>query len=122
MFLRRVLIIIALLAAVAAMVLSGYPRLVIIPEKRDVTAGLKDPDTAEFRNERLAADGVLCGEINARNSYGAYTGYKRYIAMAADDVYLEGEGFVGKRNERNQLNLDAAIAAVALYGTASATT
>lgn len=23
---------------------------------------------------------VLCGEVNGKNSYGAYTGYKRFVA------------------------------------------
>ena len=45
--------------------------------------GLKDPDSAKFQNLRIADfDGgkVVCGEINAKNSYGGYVGYKRFVA------------------------------------------
>ena len=44
---------------------------------------LKDPDSAKFQNIRMMDyDGgkVLCGEINAKNSYGGYVGYKRFVA------------------------------------------
>ncbi len=44
---------------------------------------LKDPDSARFQNLRIAEyDGgnVVCGEINAKNSYGGYVGYKRFAA------------------------------------------
>ncbi len=40
---------------------------------------LKDPDSAKFRDEKLSRD-ALCGEVNAKNSMGGYTGYKRFIA------------------------------------------
>lgn len=45
--------------------------------------GLKDPDSAKFQNLRIADfDGgkVVYGEINAKNSYGGYVGYKRFVA------------------------------------------
>lgn len=35
---------------------------------------LKDGETAKFRNQW-----ELCGEVNAKNSFGAYTGFQRYI-------------------------------------------
>lgn len=44
---------------------------------------LKDPESARFQNTRLAAYAggmVLCGEINAKNSYGGYVGFKRFVA------------------------------------------
>lgn len=53
--------------------------------------GLKDPDSAKFQNLRIADfDGgkVVCGEINAKNSYGGYVGYKRFIAgTSAATIY-----------------------------------
>lgn len=48
-----------------------------------VKKGLKDPDSAKFQNLRITDyDGgkVVCGEINAKNSYGGYVGYKRFVA------------------------------------------
>lgn len=45
--------------------------------------GLKDPDSAKFQKLRIAdfeGGKVVCGEINAKNSYGGYVGYKPFIA------------------------------------------
>ena len=36
---------------------------------------LKDPVTAQIRNHK-----GYCGEVNSKNSFGAYTGFKRFIA------------------------------------------
>ena len=56
---------------------------------RSVTADFKDPDSAKFRNVRgyaiagapanLPKVPVLCGEVNAKNSYGAYIGYEPFV-------------------------------------------
>lgn len=46
--------------------------------------GLKDPDSALFRKERVIdAEGqtVVCGEVNARNSMGGYVGYKNFVVV-----------------------------------------
>lgn len=52
--------------------------------KRDISRSLKDPSSAQWQDlfvsrseggEHLA----LCGEMNARNSYGGYTGFKRFF-------------------------------------------
>jgi hypothetical protein len=37
---------------------------------------LKDPDSARFRNQKS-----VCGEVNAKNSYGGYVGFRRFIAV-----------------------------------------
>ena len=42
---------------------------------------LKDPDSAKFRNVRIVTylnGAVVCGEINAKNSYGGYVGFRRF--------------------------------------------
>lgn len=49
---------------------------------------LKDPDSAKFRNEFIARDGAVCGFVNAKNSYGGYGGFKRYI-VEPDRVMLD---------------------------------
>jgi hypothetical protein len=38
---------------------------------------LLDPASAEFRN--VANGPEVCGEVNAKNSYGGYTGFKVFI-------------------------------------------
>lgn len=43
---------------------------------------MKDPDSTQFRNLReiknTVNDTVLCGELNAKNSYGGYVGYTSF--------------------------------------------
>lgn len=46
---------------------------------------LKDPDSAEIRNHN-----GNCGEINSKNSFGGYTGFRRFIASSTI-VAVEGE-------------------------------
>ena len=46
---------------------------------------LKDPDSAEVRNQN-----GNCGEVNSKNGFGGYTGFKRYIASPTV-VAIEGE-------------------------------
>ena len=44
---------------------------------------LKDPGSAQFRNVRLVQHPkgkVVCGEMNAKNSYGGYVGFKVFAA------------------------------------------
>jgi hypothetical protein len=54
-----------------------------------VAATLKDPGSAQFSNLRL--DGtILCGEVNGRNSFGAYTGADKFTAT---------DSFVHLRND-----------------------
>lgn len=49
-----------------------------------VARSLKDPDSAQFRNDRVWVhrDGSarLCGEVNAKNGFGGFAGYRRFIA------------------------------------------
>lgn len=42
---------------------------------------LKDPGSAQFRGDYITATGSVCGEINGKNSYGGYAGFKRYWAQ-----------------------------------------
>ena len=69
----------------------------LIKEKRGYAVSqLSDPESVQFRAERLTGDGWLCGETNGKNAYGAYTGFKRFMSRAPDDVHIEGSGYAGK--------------------------
>lgn len=48
---------------------------------------LKNPSSAQFRNVHGA-----CGEVNAKNSFGGYSGFTRYIGADENMVILEGDG------------------------------
>lgn len=49
------------------------------PHRQALLESLKDADSAKFRGEFLTGD-YLCGEVNAKNSYGAYPGFVRFIS------------------------------------------
>jgi len=62
--------------------------------KAAVTAVLKDPDSAQFRNIVILESGTVCGEVNAKNSFGGYTGFDKFY-------YLEGEDLLDPdKNDR----------------------
>ncbi len=46
--------------------------------KRLAAALTRDPASAQFQEVR-EKDGVVCGEMNAKNGFGAYTGFKKFI-------------------------------------------
>lgn len=49
-----------------------------------VEAHLKDPNSAEFKDQIYN-----CGWVNAKNGFGAYMGFKRYVVVL-EQVFLEG--------------------------------
>ncbi len=62
-------------------------RIINIEVKSEMTLRkfLKDSDSAEIRNQN-----EYCGEVNSKNAFGGYTGFKRYIASPTL-VAIEGE-------------------------------
>lgn len=51
-----------------------------------VAEHLKDPDSLKLKDVKLAPteDGTgftLCGEVNAKNSYGGYTGFSKFRGL-----------------------------------------
>lgn len=53
--------------------------------EKALRAFLKDPDSADIKNQN-----GFCGEVNSKNGFGGYTGYKRFMASPAL-VVIEGE-------------------------------
>jgi uncharacterized membrane protein YagU involved in acid resistance len=52
---------------------------------------MKDPNSAEFRNWHAfqSQQGLLvCGEVNAKNSYGGYVGFTHFVAHASPEGQL----------------------------------
>lgn len=56
-----------------------------------VKAKLKDPDSAQFQNQFIGTKDAACGEVNAKNSFGGYIGFKRYISAGVDLTVLESD-------------------------------
>lgn len=77
-----------LAAATSGVSSSGAQRFVTradrIAVRKAVTETLKDPESAHFRwTKRLGKDSTYCGWVNAKNSYGGYTGFMPFVAIVA---------------------------------------
>ena len=80
-----------------ALFLWKYEDWIAIPNARaPMVALLKDPASAQTRNERITKAGALCGEVNAKNGMGGYAGFKRYISLGPESNYIEGTGSLSK--------------------------
>lgn len=47
---------------------------------------LRDPESAEFRDVRVRhtnGSTAVCGQVNAKNGFGGYTGYTDFIVLGA---------------------------------------
>lgn len=63
--------------------------------KAAVTERLKDPESARFTGLQMSADGkVVCGKVNAKNSYGGYVGPQpfRYFVEKKMAIIVDREG------------------------------
>ncbi|MGE4334467.1 MAG: hypothetical protein AB7E55_00645 [Pigmentiphaga sp.] len=62
---------------------GGEQAAVIEKAQGDIVSQLKDPASAQFRNVVVSKTGkgfyLVCGEVNARNAYGGYVGFKPFI-------------------------------------------
>jgi hypothetical protein len=47
-----------------------------------------EPSSARFRNQFIGKHGAPCGEVNAKDAFGAYIGFQRYISVARDLTLL----------------------------------
>lgn len=90
-----------LFIAVGALLLSGCKpsdEQFIKIAQEDVAQSLKDPSSAQFRNMQFVASkddtgsnnsGYVCGELNGKNSFGAYVGFERiYVRVEAEPRWV----------------------------------
>lgn len=49
---------------------------------------IRDPASAQFRNQFIGKGGAPCGEVNAKDAFGTYLGYQRYISVARELTML----------------------------------
>jgi len=47
-----------------------------------------EPSKAQFRNQFIGKGGAPCGEVNAKDAFGGYIGFQRYISVARDLTLL----------------------------------
>jgi hypothetical protein len=71
-------------AIVLTLLLAGCEDERISYAKEAVRRGAKDPRSVEFRALRIGSDGkTVCGEFNARNSYGALAGFQPFFVSGS---------------------------------------
>jgi hypothetical protein len=61
------------------------PEQVLEAAKKSLADTLKDPGSAQFRNVRFVEylEGVVvCGDVNGKNSYGGYVGFRDFVASS----------------------------------------
>lgn len=66
----------------------------IILAHKAVEQKLRDPSSAEYRNEKLGSYqgvSVICGEVNAKNGFGGMTGFERYVSNGGDATVLASQ-------------------------------
>jgi hypothetical protein len=66
------------------------PKAALARAKQRILWQLKDPDSARWRQAKVAANGDVCVEVNARNSYGGYAGFEAYY-VEYDTSYIAGD-------------------------------
>ncbi|MDE1166266.1 MAG: SPOR domain-containing protein [Pseudomonas sp.] len=79
----------------AAMALGGCGNSAVENAHKAVAYQLMDPESAKFREDQVLADGSVCGQVNGKNAYGAYSGYNHYVARKAPtgfDVLIDLQG------------------------------
>lgn len=78
--------------------------------KQHVKDMLKDPESAQFKDVKVAINSkgekTVCGQVNSKNSYGGYTGFKSFyvknnngLIYFEDDLNYKLAGCEGKNSE-----------------------
>lgn len=85
-----------IIPALAAMALAGCEYIpgtdahMVAQAKAQVAAELKDPTSPLFTQIKVVEDGV-CGQVNGKNSFGAYAGNEPFVWRKNRDVMVGGE-------------------------------
>jgi len=76
--------------------------------KQHVKNTLKDPESAQFKDVKVAinikGDKTVCGQVNAKNSYGGYTGFKSFYVKNNNGLVHNSEAETRKKLEQENLN------------------
>lgn len=59
-----------------------------IEAKAAIISTLKDPESVQFRGISRTPAGDICGEYNAKNSYGGYAGFEPFMYEKASKTLL----------------------------------
>lgn len=67
--------------------LSHAESLLAKQAKEAVKERLIDPESATFKIEYEDPKGLICGQVNAKNRLGGYTGFSRFMYTGKKDDY-----------------------------------
>jgi len=83
-----------IVASLMPSVVIGSDNDVIFGAKRAILNQLKDPGSVDFKDVFYSytekGGGVACGRFNAKNSFGSYAGYKRFISNGGT-TFIDGQ-------------------------------
>ncbi len=83
---RNIFLIIFISFVTTSLFAETYNEKALIEKsKKQVLNLLKDADSAKFRNIYVIDKSLVCGEVNAKNSYGGYTGFTFYYTLVRAD-------------------------------------
>jgi len=71
--------------AISALLLSACGNSEIKSAREFVKSNLKDPDSAQFKDEKSPSDRIVCGMVNSKNEFGGYSGFIEYAAIHLKD-------------------------------------
>lgn len=54
----------------------------IFDAEETVRRTMKDPSSAQFKGSRKGKNNTICGQVNGKNSFGAYSGFERFIVSS----------------------------------------
>lgn len=69
---------------------------VIERAKTEMANVLKDPDSAQYRNITVGQKSkdkakYVCGQVNSKNAMGGYVGYKDFVYVDGDTVFIAND-------------------------------
>lgn len=92
---RKSLLGIVLVASTAPVFSADFSDADFEGLRKAMDSNLRDSVSARFKDVKLGKDGTtVCGFVNAKNSYGAYTGYEPFLAtkLSGGRYFVAGIG------------------------------
>lgn len=76
--------------------LAGAGETQIAAAKAAVERTLIDPESVRYRDLHEAPGKGVCGQYNAKNSYGGYVGFKGFAWTEATGQVITDDGYLGE--------------------------
>lgn len=116
---KRLFLLAALLACHAHVQARQLSEQEIKAVEATVREGLKDPYSADFKHgdfPETEKNSLYCGLVNAKNSYGAYTGYQLFSVMLAKNNAGEEKAISTDINFADDKPLDQVVISASCSG------